>query len=136
MSNGMFGAAKTEAQFLREEKYKLDLKRQIDEKRQRETEEVARRRAEEDRELAKHMEWQQQMDKQVAEDAVRKQEKETQDRFQHQQMQEELEKQRRQEELAMKRSKMIVEEHFKPPFDLIQNPNDQKNHLHQNSKRR
>lgn len=100
----MFGTAKTEVQFLREEKYKLDLKKQIEEKRQREADEVARRRAEEDHELAKHAQWQQEMDRQVAEDAARKQEKEAQDRVQHQKLQEDLERQRKQEELTMKRS--------------------------------
>ena len=89
---------------MREERYKQDLKRQIDEKRQRNAEELSRRRAEEERELAKHFEWQQQMEKQMADEAARKQDKEAQDRLHQQQMQDELERQRRQEELAMKRS--------------------------------
>ena len=104
VSNGIFGTAKTEEQIAREERYKQDLKKQIDEKRQRNAEELARRRAEEERELAKHAEWQQQMERQTAEEAARKQEKEVQERVHQQQLQEELERQRRQEELAMKRS--------------------------------
>jgi transposase len=55
------------------------------------------------------MEWQQQMDRQTAEEASRKQEKEAQDRLQHQQMQEELERQRKQEEPAMKRSEIYIQ---------------------------
>ncbi|CAF5162359.1 unnamed protein product, partial [Rotaria sp. Silwood1] len=43
VSNGIFGTAKTEAQVLREEKYKQELKKQIEEKRQREADEVAKR---------------------------------------------------------------------------------------------
>jgi len=54
------------------------------------------------------MEWQQQKDRQTAEEASRKQEKEAQDRLQHQQMQEELERQRKQEEPAMKRSEIFI----------------------------
>lgn len=92
---------------MREEKYKQDLKKQIDEKRQRNADELARRRAEEERELAKHIEWQQQVEKQTAEETARKQEKEAQERVHQQRMQEELERQRKQEEIAMKRSKMI-----------------------------
>lgn len=104
MSNGIFGTVKTEEQMMREERYKQDLKKQIDEKRQRNAEELARRRAEDERELAKHFEWQQQTEKQLADEAARKQEKEAQDRLHHQQMQDELERQRRQEEMAMRRS--------------------------------
>lgn len=104
VSNGIFGTVKTDEQLAREERYKQDLKKQIDEKRQRNAEELARRRAEEERELAKHFEWQQQMEKQMAEEAARKQEKETQERLHQQQLQDDLERQRRQEELAMKRS--------------------------------
>jgi hypothetical protein len=83
------------------------LKRQIDEKRQKNAEDLARRRAEEERELAKHAEWQQQMDKQTADEVSRKQEKEVQERQFHQQQQDELERQRQQEEMATKRSKKI-----------------------------
>lgn len=90
---------------MREERYKNDLKKQIDEKRQRNAEELARRRAEEERELAKHIEWQQQMEKQMADETARKQEKEALDRQNQLQLQEELDRQRRQEELAMRRSK-------------------------------
>ena len=104
----MFGTAKTEEQFAREDKYKQDLKRQIDEKRQLKADEVARRRAEEEKELAKHLEWQQQMDRQAAEDAAKKQTKEVQDRQQHQQMQEDLERQKQQDEIAARRSAMTV----------------------------
>ncbi len=104
VSNGIFGTVKTEEQLMREERYKQDLKKQIDEKRQRNAEELARRRAEEERELAKHVEWQQQMDKQMADEAARKQEKEVQERLHQQQLQDELERQRRQEELMAKRS--------------------------------
>ena len=89
---------------MREERYKQDLKKQIDEKRLRNAEELARRRAEEERELAKHVEWQQQMEKQMAEEAARKQEKEAQERIHQQQIQDELERQRRQEEITMRRS--------------------------------
>ena len=106
VSNGIFGTGKTDAQVVREEKYKQDLKRQIDDKRQREADEVARRRAEEEHELAKHLEWQRQTEKQVAEDASRKQEKEAQERQNHQQLQEENERQRKLEEVA-KRSKIL-----------------------------
>ncbi|CAF3846341.1 unnamed protein product [Rotaria magnacalcarata] len=100
VSNGIFGTIKTDEQLVREERYKQDLKRQIDEKRQRNAEELARRRADEEREIAKHIEWQQQVEKQTAEEASRKQEKEAQDR---QHLQEELERQKQQEEIAMKR---------------------------------
>ena len=98
MSNGIFGTIKTEEQLLREEKYKQDLKRQIDEKRQREIEEVVRRRAEDDREIAKHSEWQRQMEKQAVDDAARKQEKEAQERLYQQQQEEERERQRQLDE--------------------------------------
>ena len=108
VSNGMFGAAKTEEQFAREDKYKQDLKRQIDEKRQLKADEVARRRAEEEQEIAKHLEWQQKMDRQAAEDAAKKQNKEEHERQLHQQMQEDLERQKQQEEIAGRRSAMIV----------------------------
>ncbi|CAF3602863.1 unnamed protein product [Rotaria sp. Silwood1] len=103
VSNGIFGTIKTEEQLMREEKYKQDLKKQIDEKRQRNAEELARRRAEEERELAKHAEWQQQMEKQMADEAARKQEKEAQEHQHQQRLQEELERQRKQEEIMMKR---------------------------------
>jgi centrosome and spindle pole-associated protein 1 len=93
---------------MREERYKQDLKKQIDEKRQRNAEDLARRRAEEERELAKHIEWQQQMEKQMADEASRKQEKEVQERQHHQQLQEELERQKKQEEIMNRRSNIFI----------------------------
>ncbi|UJR33094.1 hypothetical protein I4U23_020551 [Adineta vaga] len=117
VSNGIFGTAKTEAQIVREEKYKQDLKRQMDEKRQRDVEEAARRRAEEERELAKHLEWQQQMEKQVTEEALRKQEKEEQERLHHQQLQEELEQRKRQDEGTSKRKPKRQEKPATPRSD-------------------
>jgi hypothetical protein len=80
------------------------LKKQIDDKRQREADEVARRRAEEEHEIAKHMEWQQQMERQLAEDAVKKQEKEAQERQQQQHLQEGLERQKQQDDIVARRS--------------------------------
>jgi hypothetical protein len=49
------------------------------------------------------------MDKQTADDALRKQEKEAQDRQQHQQLQQGLERQKQQDEIITKRSKIFVE---------------------------
>ncbi|CAF3312525.1 unnamed protein product [Rotaria socialis] len=103
VSNGIFGTIKTDEQLVREERYKQDLKRQIDEKRQRNAEELTRRRADEEREIAKHIEWQQQVEKQTAEEASRKQEKEAQERQHQQRLQEELGRQKQQEEIAIKR---------------------------------
>ncbi|CAF4751784.1 unnamed protein product [Rotaria sp. Silwood1] len=117
VSNGIFGTAKTEAQVLREEKYKQELKKQIEEKRQREADEVAKRRAEEERELAKHLEWQQQMERQTAEEALRKQEKEQQERQHQQQLQEDLERQKKQEEIVMKRKPKRQEKPMTPKRD-------------------
>ena len=108
VSNGIFGASKTEAQVMREEKYKQELKQQIEERRQREIEETARRRADEERELAKHIEWQQQAEKQSADDAQRKQERDAHDREHQQHLQEELEQQKKQEEVAGRRRKIRV----------------------------
>ncbi|CAF0939122.1 unnamed protein product [Adineta ricciae] len=117
VSNGIFGTAKTEAQIVREEKYKQDLKKQMEERRQREAEEAAKRRAEEERELAKHLEWQQQMEKQTTEEALRKQEKEDQERLHQQQLQEELEQRRKQEELLGKRKSKRPEKPATPRSD-------------------
>ncbi|CAF2586600.1 unnamed protein product [Rotaria sp. Silwood2] len=117
VSNGIFGTIKTEEQIMREEKYKQDLKKQIDEKRQRNAEELARRRAEEERELAKHAEWQQQMDKQMADEAARKQEKEVQERQHQQRLQEELERQKKQEEIMIKRKPKRQEKPMSPNND-------------------
>ncbi|CAF2407712.1 unnamed protein product [Rotaria sp. Silwood2] len=135
VSNGIFGAAKTEAQVLREEKYKQELKQQIDEKRQRELDEIAKRRAEEERELSKHLEWQQQMEKQTAEEALRKQEKEQQERQHQQQLHEELERQKKQEEIVMKRKPKRQEKPMTPKRDEthFDDNNDDTNANRQNS---
>ncbi|CAF4421925.1 unnamed protein product [Rotaria magnacalcarata] len=133
VSNGIFGAAKTEAQFVREEKYKLELKQQIEEKRQRGAEELARRRAEEEREIAKHLEWQQQVEKQTADDALRKQEKEQQERQHHQQLQEELERQKKQEESGTKRKPKRQEKPATPKREDTNHDDNHGNNNRQNS---
>ncbi|CAF0956483.1 unnamed protein product [Rotaria sordida] len=125
VSNGIFGTIKTEEQLVREEKYKQDLKKQIDEKRQRNAEELARRRADEERELAKHSEWQQQMEKQTADETARKQEKEAQERQHQQRLQEELERQRKQEETMIKRKSKRQEKSMTP--DNYENDADRQN---------
>jgi hypothetical protein len=79
----------------------------MDEKRQRDAEETAKRRAEEERELAKHIEWQQQMEKQMTEDALRKQGKEEQERLHQQQLQDEMEQRKKQDEIIAKRSNIL-----------------------------
>ncbi|CAF0772023.1 unnamed protein product [Rotaria sordida] len=134
VSNGIFGAAKTDAQLLREEKYKQELKRQIEEKRQREADEIAKRRAEEERELAKHLEWQQQMDKQTADDALRKQEKEEQERLHQQQLQEELERQKKQDEIIMKRKPKRQEKPITPKRDEIHDDDNNNDNIHANGR--
>lgn len=93
---------KTEEQIIREEKYKQELKNQIEEKRLQNIRDIARRRAEEEQELAKHAKWQEQMEKQQADDASRKHEKDAQERHQQQQLEEDLERQR-QTEMKMRR---------------------------------
>ena len=99
---GILGTIKTEDQIMREEKYKQDLKNQIEEKRLQNLRDIARRRAEEEQELAKHAKWQEQMDKQQADESSRKHEKEAQDRHQQQQLEDDLERQR-QTEMRMRR---------------------------------
>jgi hypothetical protein len=108
VSNGIFGTVKTDEQLIREEKYKLDLKQQIDEKRQRKLDELARRRAEEEHEIAKHAEWQQRIEKQQIDEAARKQEQEEQERQQQQQLAMELERQREEEERLAKQRKLFA----------------------------
>jgi centrosome and spindle pole-associated protein 1 len=129
VSNGIFGTVKTEEQLMREERYKQDLRKQIDEKRQRNAEELARRRADEERELTKHIEWQQQMEKQMAEEAARKQEKEAQERLHQQQLEEELERQRKQEEITMKRSKNLSTNFFNHIFFLFRTKTTRQNNI-------
>ncbi|CAF1071214.1 unnamed protein product [Adineta steineri] len=117
VSNGMFGTAKTEAQFVKEEKYKQDLKQQMEDKRRRDAEETAKRRAEEERELAKHLEWQQQMEKQVAEEAIRKQQKEEEERLHQLQLQEDVEQRKKQDELISKRKPKRQDKPSSPRID-------------------
>ena len=112
MVNGIFGAVKTEEQLRREEKYKQDLRNQIDEKQQRAAEEAARRRTEEERELAKQLEWQQLMERQKADEASRRHDIDTQEQYDQQRLHDELERQRQHDEMNARQSLILVASSF------------------------
>ena len=119
MVNGIFGAVKTEEQLRREEKYKQDLRNQIDEKQQRAADEAARRRMEEERELAKQLEWQQLMERQKADEASRRHDIDTQEQYDHQRLQDELERQRQHDEMNARQSLIPLASSFSVAYGFL-----------------
>ncbi|CAF0921033.1 unnamed protein product [Adineta ricciae] len=101
--NGIYGTFKTEEQIRKQERYRLDLLQQIEEKRLRDAAEAARRKAEEERERLRQLQYEQQLARQLAEEALRKQQAEEEERRRLLALEEEAERKRREEELERQR---------------------------------
>ncbi|CAF1364114.1 unnamed protein product [Didymodactylos carnosus] len=121
--NGIFGNAKTDSQKNQEEKYKQDLKRQIEDKRQRAIDEKNKIRAEEEREIGRLQEQQNRIQEEYEAEMLKKKEKEEQANRAQEQLHEQLERQK-QEDSLIKRTDLRKRRDNAPPPSHDNNENN------------
>ncbi|CAF0876383.1 unnamed protein product, partial [Didymodactylos carnosus] len=125
--NGIFGNAKTDAQKVQEEKYKQDLKRQIEDKRQRAIDEKNKVKAEEEKEIGRLQAQQQKIQEEYEAELVKKKDKEAQAARAQEQLHDQLERQKQEDNLMKRRSDLKKRRDNPQSQDNNENENNEHN---------